>query len=154
MGKPNKVVQALQVLQEEGREDLLQEGMLEQAWVGLRRPKRVSSEGVAAVVIACLSLVHPNKKFQQKSVAGRKVRISPERMVVEAQEVMSGLPSVKMQATRGGMKFTRRAAPLFGREWRPEAGELRGRVRWQEWGAWGCGMMEHMRILIGAHREE
>ncbi|KAJ1218858.1 hypothetical protein NDU88_006430 [Pleurodeles waltl] len=113
MDKPNKVVQALQVLQEEGREDLLREDVLEQAWVGLRLPKRVSSEGVAAAVIACSSPVHPPKKFKQKSVAGRKVRISPERVVVEVQEATLGLPTGKMQAIRGGMKFVRHAGASF-----------------------------------------
>ncbi|KAJ1166846.1 hypothetical protein NDU88_007242 [Pleurodeles waltl] len=39
-----KVVQALKVLQEAGREDLIKEGVLEQALVGLKRPKRSSAD--------------------------------------------------------------------------------------------------------------
>ncbi|KAJ1170936.1 hypothetical protein NDU88_002807 [Pleurodeles waltl] len=46
----NRVVQAFQA---EGREDLLQDRVLEQARVDLNRPKRLSSEGVAAAVIVC-----------------------------------------------------------------------------------------------------
>ncbi|KAJ1126231.1 hypothetical protein NDU88_004639 [Pleurodeles waltl] len=76
--EPNKVVQALKTLQDEGREDLIKEGVLEEAWVGLKRPKRLSSGGVSAAVIAC-SL--PPKKFKKckiKSAEGRKVTRSPE----------------------------------------------------------------------------
>ncbi|KAJ1199999.1 hypothetical protein NDU88_003829 [Pleurodeles waltl] len=71
----NKVVEALRVLQEEGREDLIKEGVLEQAWVGLRRPKRSSAEGVSAAILACTSpAISPRKsrKFKAKSVSGRK----------------------------------------------------------------------------------
>ncbi|KAJ1190877.1 hypothetical protein NDU88_000196 [Pleurodeles waltl] len=77
----NSVVQALRVLQEAGREDLIKEGVLEQAWVGLKRPKRSSAERVSAAVLACTSPESPKKfrKFKEKSVAGRKVSVSPER---------------------------------------------------------------------------
>ncbi|KAJ1198367.1 hypothetical protein NDU88_002208 [Pleurodeles waltl] len=78
--EPNKVVQALKVLQDEGREDLIKEGVLEEAWVGLRRPKRISSGGLMAAVIACSSPQKKFKKFKSKSVEGRKVSRSPELM--------------------------------------------------------------------------
>ncbi|KAJ1170339.1 hypothetical protein NDU88_002217 [Pleurodeles waltl] len=113
MDKLNKVVQALQVLQEEGREDLLWEGVLEQPWVGLRRPKRVSSECVAAAVMACSQPSQPPKMFKQKSAAGRQVRILPDRATSEVHDTILGLPVVQEQASRGGMRLTRRAGALF-----------------------------------------
>ncbi|KAJ1129394.1 hypothetical protein NDU88_007765 [Pleurodeles waltl] len=77
----NNIVHALRVLQEARREDLMKEGVLEQAWVGLKQPKRSSAEGVSAAVFACTSPESPKKfkKFKVKSVAGRKVLVSPER---------------------------------------------------------------------------
>ncbi|KAJ1128025.1 hypothetical protein NDU88_006417 [Pleurodeles waltl] len=75
--EPSKVVKALKVLHDEGREDLLREGVLEEAWVGLRRPKRLSAEGDSAAVAACTSPVRAGKKFCGKSATGRKVARSP-----------------------------------------------------------------------------
>ncbi|KAJ1160937.1 hypothetical protein NDU88_001426 [Pleurodeles waltl] len=66
-----KVIQALRMLQEEGREDLLKESALLVKGEGIKRPRRVSSEGVAAAVIAC-SPPAAGKKYKQKSVMGRK----------------------------------------------------------------------------------
>ncbi|KAJ1125998.1 hypothetical protein NDU88_004411 [Pleurodeles waltl] len=80
--EPNKVVMALKVLQVEGREDLIKEGVLEEAWVGLKRPKRRSAGGVSAAVAACSS-PKLGKKFKAKSVQGRKVSSSPELEVVD-----------------------------------------------------------------------
>ncbi|KAJ1100664.1 hypothetical protein NDU88_005745 [Pleurodeles waltl] len=80
--EPNKVVMALKVLQEEGREDLIKEGLLEEAWVGLKRPKRRSAGGVSAAVAACSS-PKSGKKFKTKSVEGRKVSRSPDLEVVD-----------------------------------------------------------------------
>ncbi|KAJ1213642.1 hypothetical protein NDU88_001274 [Pleurodeles waltl] len=71
MANSERVLEALRVLQEEGREDLLQEGVLVQEGIGLKRPRRASSEGVAAAVIACSS-PGSGKKFRQKSVMGRR----------------------------------------------------------------------------------
>ncbi|KAJ1206862.1 hypothetical protein NDU88_002255 [Pleurodeles waltl] len=76
--EPNKVVQALKILRDEGREDLIKEGVLEEAWVGLKRPKRLSSGGVSAAVIACSSPPKKCKKFKNKSAEGRKVTRSLE----------------------------------------------------------------------------
>ncbi|KAJ1154609.1 hypothetical protein NDU88_007354 [Pleurodeles waltl] len=59
------------MLQEEGREDLLNESTLVVEGEGLKRPRRASSEGVAAAVIACSPPVS-GKKYKQKSVMGRK----------------------------------------------------------------------------------
>ncbi|KAJ1118527.1 hypothetical protein NDU88_006718 [Pleurodeles waltl] len=78
--EPSKVVKALKVLQDEGREDLLKEGVLEEAWVGLRRPKRLSAEGVSAAVAACTSPVRSGKKCSVRSATGRKVARSPEKV--------------------------------------------------------------------------
>ncbi|KAJ1151439.1 hypothetical protein NDU88_004220 [Pleurodeles waltl] len=64
-----RVLEALKVLQEEGREDLLQQGVLDQEVMGLKRPRGASSEGVAAAVIAYSSPVS-GKKYKQKSVMG------------------------------------------------------------------------------------
>ncbi|KAJ1127560.1 hypothetical protein NDU88_005959 [Pleurodeles waltl] len=75
--EPSKIVMALKVLQDEGREDLIKEGVIEEAWVGLRRPKRRSAEGVSAAVAACSS-PKSGKKFIKKSVEGRKVFRSPD----------------------------------------------------------------------------
>ncbi|KAJ1190692.1 hypothetical protein NDU88_000014 [Pleurodeles waltl] len=94
----NKVVQALKVLQEAGREDLTKEGVLEQAWVGLKRPKRSSADRVSAAVLACKSPESSPKKckkFRAKSFAGRKVSVSPEREREEVEELyIEGLPGV------------------------------------------------------------
>ncbi|KAJ1116290.1 hypothetical protein NDU88_004506 [Pleurodeles waltl] len=103
MDGANKVVQVLKVLKDEGREDLLREAVLEQAWVGLRRLKRVSSEGVAAAVMACSSPTHPGKKFRQKSAAGQKVRVSPDRVSLEEQEMSLDSPAVSVPASQGGV---------------------------------------------------
>ncbi|KAJ1204044.1 hypothetical protein NDU88_007825 [Pleurodeles waltl] len=35
--------------------------------------------------------------------------------------------------------------PLFSCAWRPEAGEVQGRVRWQKQAAWGCGQAARMQ---------
>ncbi|KAJ1116336.1 hypothetical protein NDU88_004551 [Pleurodeles waltl] len=72
MATANHVVQALKILQEEEREDLLQEGVLEHTWVGLKHRKRVSSEGVAMAVLACTSPDVRPKKYKQKSTTGRR----------------------------------------------------------------------------------
>ncbi|KAJ1155474.1 hypothetical protein NDU88_008204 [Pleurodeles waltl] len=73
----SKVVQALKILRDEGREDLIKEGVLEEAWVGLKRPRRLSAQGVSAAVAACSSLQGKAKKCKTKSVEGRKVTRSP-----------------------------------------------------------------------------
>ncbi|KAJ1192100.1 hypothetical protein NDU88_001412 [Pleurodeles waltl] len=119
----NKVVQALKVLQEAGREDLIKEGFLEQAWVGLRRPKRSSSDRVSAAVLACkFPVVSPKKcrKFKAKSVAGRKVPISPDHEREESRVgAGGGLPCVSAvrrvaarSARRSGSLFSQRVAAV------------------------------------------
>ncbi|KAJ1149290.1 hypothetical protein NDU88_002101 [Pleurodeles waltl] len=104
----NRVIQALNILHIEGREDLLFEGVLEHAWVCLKRPKRASSEGVAGAVTACVS-PQKSKKFKQKSVSGRKVSVSPERDAVRAINVEMGLPARSIVARRGGLRFAQRS---------------------------------------------
>ncbi|KAJ1190577.1 hypothetical protein NDU88_007315 [Pleurodeles waltl] len=104
--EPNKVVQALKVLQDEGREDLLREGVLEEAWVGLRRPKIISSEGVAAAVAACSSPVKSGKKFRVKSAAGRKVARLPEDVDIFGSGVMGQFQAVSKR--RGVSSLPRR----------------------------------------------
>ncbi|KAJ1209866.1 hypothetical protein NDU88_005238 [Pleurodeles waltl] len=89
--EPSKVVQALKILQDEGREDLIKEGALEEAWVGLRRPKRLSSRGVSAAVIACSSSPQKCKKCQSKSAEGRKVSRSPDE-IAETSVMVQGSP--------------------------------------------------------------
>ncbi|KAJ1191642.1 hypothetical protein NDU88_000958 [Pleurodeles waltl] len=119
--EPNKVVQALKVLQDEGREDLIKDGVLEQAWVGLRRPKRLSAEGVSAAVAACSSPVKAGKKFRCKSATGRKVVHSPVKTEVgnelvslqaEGDVIRRGISSLPR---RQGSSLARRAAALGGR---------------------------------------
>ncbi|KAJ1090798.1 hypothetical protein NDU88_003927 [Pleurodeles waltl] len=95
--EPSKVVKALKVLQDEGREDLIKEGVLEEAWVGLRRPKRLSAEGVSAAVAACASPLKTFKKFKSESANGRKVTRSPEiyevvRGDIVALQSLGGVP--------------------------------------------------------------
>ncbi|KAJ1098363.1 hypothetical protein NDU88_003476 [Pleurodeles waltl] len=87
--EPNKVVQDLKTLQDGGREDLIKEGVLEEASVGLRRPKRLSSRGVSAAVIACASPPQKCKKFKCKSAEGRKITRSPE-VFLERSPMVSG----------------------------------------------------------------
>ncbi|KAJ1205227.1 hypothetical protein NDU88_000662 [Pleurodeles waltl] len=53
------------------------------------------------------------KTFRHKSVSGRKVRISPKRIVGGAPEVSQDLPVIKMQAPWGGVKFVRRSGASF-----------------------------------------
>ncbi|KAJ1192278.1 hypothetical protein NDU88_001589 [Pleurodeles waltl] len=71
MTRSEKVIQALRMLQEEGREDLLKESAFLVKGDGMKRPRRASSEGVAAAVIAC-SPPASGKKYKQKSLMGRK----------------------------------------------------------------------------------
>ncbi|KAJ1130775.1 hypothetical protein NDU88_009123 [Pleurodeles waltl] len=111
--EPSKVVQALKVLHDEGREDLLREGVLEQAWVGFRRPKRLSSEGVTSATIACASPAHTPYKFRNKSVFGRKLNLSPECCIGGALEVSKALPVVQKHVQRGAAKFARRSGTSF-----------------------------------------
>ncbi|KAJ1159839.1 hypothetical protein NDU88_000343 [Pleurodeles waltl] len=105
--EPNRVVQALKVLHDEGREDLLKEGILEQAWVGIKRPKRLSADGVSAAVAACTSPVKQSKKkFKMKSVGGRKLSRSPQ----SGDEPLSS-----MQAAAVGVAGKRRGVCRFPR---------------------------------------
>ncbi|KAJ1120288.1 hypothetical protein NDU88_008462 [Pleurodeles waltl] len=94
----NKVVQALKTLRDEGREDLIREGVLEEAWVGLKRPRRLSAQGVSAVVAACSSPSGKAKKFKTKSAEGRKVARSP----VQPQEVL--LPALGPDEASGSRR--------------------------------------------------
>ncbi|KAJ1130093.1 hypothetical protein NDU88_008449 [Pleurodeles waltl] len=106
MANSEKVLQALRMLQEEGREDLLQEGVLGKEGVGVKRPRRASSEGVAAAVIACSPPV-TGKKCQQKSNMGR--RYAQAVAVNEEAEVFvnQGLP-VSGGVRWGGSRLARR----------------------------------------------
>ncbi|KAJ1173600.1 hypothetical protein NDU88_005429 [Pleurodeles waltl] len=113
MEKVNKVTQALKILQDEGREDLLRDGVLEQAWVGQSRPERVSSEGLVAAVMACASPTPPQKTFRQKSVSGRKVKSSPECSSVSGVEGSVGLPAHVVQVQRVGASIARRSGASF-----------------------------------------
>ncbi|KAJ1179406.1 hypothetical protein NDU88_004640 [Pleurodeles waltl] len=110
--EPSKVVMALKVLQDEGGEDLIKEGVLEEAWVGLRRPKRRSAEGVSAAVAACSS-PKSGKKFVKKSVEGQKVSHSPDLGAVDN----ASLPSVSSAMSRGrrGVYLPRRRGSSFSR---------------------------------------
>ncbi|KAJ1117022.1 hypothetical protein NDU88_005223 [Pleurodeles waltl] len=110
----NKVVEALRILQQKGREDLIREGVLEQAWVGLKRPKRSSAEGVSAAILSCTSPAgspRKGRKFREKSVAGRKVSASPERVLQES-ELRVDLPGDR-SIRRGGIKVPRRSGASF-----------------------------------------
>ncbi|KAJ1123584.1 hypothetical protein NDU88_002052 [Pleurodeles waltl] len=112
--EPNKVLQALKVLQDEGREDLVKDGVLEEPWVGLRRPKRLSSKGVTAAVLACTSPQRKFKKFKAKSVYGHKVTRSPETLLDVVAEV-SGAAEVVGLRRRGGGHFSRRSGVSLAR---------------------------------------
>ncbi|KAJ1099394.1 hypothetical protein NDU88_004495 [Pleurodeles waltl] len=100
----------LKMLQEEGREYLFQEDVLEQAWVGLKRPKRASSEAVAVAVIACVSPTRKAKTFRQKSVTGRKITALPDSVVVVHDKKGGGLPGQSFVSRRGGTKFARHSS--------------------------------------------
>ncbi|KAJ1142480.1 hypothetical protein NDU88_008794 [Pleurodeles waltl] len=113
--EPSRVVKALKVLQDEGREDLIKEGVLEEAWVGLRRPKRLSTEGVSAAVAACSSPPKSSKKFKTKSAAGRKVSRSPEVVQVVADLIGSLQSLAGMRRRRGGSLPRRQGLSLVRR---------------------------------------
>ncbi|KAJ1130045.1 hypothetical protein NDU88_008401 [Pleurodeles waltl] len=103
---------------DEGREDLLKEGVLEQAWVGLKRPKRVSAEGDSAAVAACNSPVKSGKKFKAKSAHGRKVSRSPRSDEEPMQEVF--VTSVSCAGRRrGGRRFSWRQGASLARRVAP-----------------------------------
>ncbi|KAJ1206031.1 hypothetical protein NDU88_001446 [Pleurodeles waltl] len=110
--EPSKGVQALKVFKDEGREDLIGEGVLEQAWVGLRRPKRLSADAVTAAIIAFTSPGRAPKKFKRKSVMGRKVARSPERLSEVFGAEAGNLPSVRLHR-QGSGKFPRRSGTSF-----------------------------------------
>ncbi|KAJ1116219.1 hypothetical protein NDU88_004437 [Pleurodeles waltl] len=112
--EPSKVVQALKVLQEEGREDLIKDGVLEEAWVGLRRPKGVSAKGVSAAVAACTLLQRVCKKFKTKSALGRKVARSPQS-AGEVVEDISGSRLISGVRWRGVSRFSRRQGASLAR---------------------------------------
>ncbi|KAJ1192740.1 hypothetical protein NDU88_002046 [Pleurodeles waltl] len=114
--EPSKVVQALKMLQDEGREDLIKEGVLEEAWVGLRRPKRLSSRGVNAAVIACSYSPQKCKKFKAKSAEGRKASRSPDELG-ETPAKVQGSPTwfarkrgAGRSSRRSGVSLPRRVA--------------------------------------------
>ncbi|KAJ1144792.1 hypothetical protein NDU88_011087 [Pleurodeles waltl] len=109
--EPSKVVKALKVLQDEGREDLLKEGVLEDTWVGLRRPKRLSAEGVSAAVAACTSPVRAGRKFRVKSATGRKVARSPVNE--DTSDVVLPGPPLAVSKRRGICSLPRRQGSLL-----------------------------------------
>ncbi|KAJ1211158.1 hypothetical protein NDU88_006519 [Pleurodeles waltl] len=102
--EPSKVVQALKVLQDEGREDLIKDGVLEEAWMGLRRPKRVSADGVSAAFTSPQKVF---KKFKTKSALGRKVSRSPQS-AGEVVDDVSGSQLISGGRRRGVSRFSRR----------------------------------------------
>ncbi|KAJ1153174.1 hypothetical protein NDU88_005936 [Pleurodeles waltl] len=104
--EPSKVVKALKVLQDEGREDLLREWVLEEAWVGLRRPKRLSAEGVSAAVAACTSPVSAGRKFRVKSATGRKLARLP--VSDDTSDVVLPGPPLAVSKRRGICSLPRR----------------------------------------------
>ncbi|KAJ1203738.1 hypothetical protein NDU88_007519 [Pleurodeles waltl] len=102
MAKSEKVLQALRMLQEEGREDLLHEGALGLEGAGIKRPRRASSEGVAPAVIACSPPVK-GKKCRQKSVMGRKyaqAAVSDVEAEVFKLQDLPGVSGVRRGASR------------------------------------------------------
>ncbi|KAJ1163582.1 hypothetical protein NDU88_004039 [Pleurodeles waltl] len=144
--EPSKVVMALKVLQDEGREDLIKEGVLEEAWVGLRRPKCSSAEGVSAAVAACSS-PKSGKKFNRKSVEGRKVARSPELEVL-GESNMPSLTSVVSRGRRGVCLPRRQGSSLL--RWVSAGGRgVSLRTAVASAGRMGCGQKARMRN--GAH---
>ncbi|KAJ1175465.1 hypothetical protein NDU88_000753 [Pleurodeles waltl] len=125
MANSERVLQALRMLQEEGREDLLQEGVLGQEGIHLKRLRRASSEGVAAAVIACSPTV-TGKKCRQKSAMGR--RYAQAMAVDEEAEVFSreGLPA-SGGVRRGGSRLAWRAGPSLRQR---VASRGRGAAEW------------------------
>ncbi|KAJ1178337.1 hypothetical protein NDU88_003583 [Pleurodeles waltl] len=69
---------------------------------------------MGGAVMACSSPVHPGKKFKQKSAAGRKPRVSPDRVSPEEQAMSFDSPAISATASREGMKFARRAGASMG----------------------------------------
>ncbi|KAJ1135942.1 hypothetical protein NDU88_002371 [Pleurodeles waltl] len=112
--EPSKVLQALKVLQDEGREDLIKDGVLEEAWVGVRRSKRVSAKGVSAAVAACTSPQKVCKKLKTKSALGRKVRRSPQS-AGEVVEDVSGSRLISGVQRHGVRRFSRRHGASLAR---------------------------------------
>ncbi|KAJ1099804.1 hypothetical protein NDU88_004899 [Pleurodeles waltl] len=101
------------MLQDEGREDLIKEGVLEEAWVGLRRPKRLSARGVSAAVIACSSSPQKCKKFKAKSAEGRKASGSPDNIAETPAKVQGS--STWFARKRGAGRSSRRSGGSLSR---------------------------------------
>ncbi|KAJ1108461.1 hypothetical protein NDU88_005837 [Pleurodeles waltl] len=80
--------------------------------MGLKRPKRASSEGVAAAVMACSSPLIP-KKFRQKSVMGRRYSESGGDGVVVQGCYAADSPSVFVGARRGSTRLARCTGALI-----------------------------------------
>ncbi|KAJ1110351.1 hypothetical protein NDU88_007704 [Pleurodeles waltl] len=73
------VREALRVLCEAGRDDLIQPDILSQAWVGLERPKHVTACGVATAVLACLPLKQrSNRNMNARCLGDKKRKIKKE----------------------------------------------------------------------------
>ncbi|KAJ1214774.1 hypothetical protein NDU88_002387 [Pleurodeles waltl] len=147
--EPNKVVQVLKVLQDEGREDLLRKGVLEQAWVGLKRPKRLSAEGVSGAVAACTSPVKTCKKLKAKSARGRKVARSPQSDEEPFSIIQCPVEGV-VGKRRGGCRFPRRQGASLSR--RVAAGG-RGAASAVAMRVTGCGLLSRMRDRLGGFSE-
>ncbi|KAJ1175762.1 hypothetical protein NDU88_001048 [Pleurodeles waltl] len=140
----NKVVQALKTLRDEGREDLIKEGVLEEAWVGLKRPRRLSAQGVSAAVAACSSPLGKAKKFKTKSAEGRKVARSP----VQPQEVLVsalGPEVASVSRRRGAGRLLRRSGISLARRV-AAGGRGVGRV-----GAMAGGERQGARLASACH---
>ncbi|KAJ1098078.1 hypothetical protein NDU88_003194 [Pleurodeles waltl] len=77
MAGVSQIAKALKILQEEGCEDLLQVGVLEQDLVGLNHPEHLLAERVAVAVMMCSAPAHKLKKYKQKSAGGWWARVLP-----------------------------------------------------------------------------
>ncbi|KAJ1188940.1 hypothetical protein NDU88_005696 [Pleurodeles waltl] len=104
MAQHSKVFEAFKVLFDDGWEDLLQEGVLEKAWVGLKRPKSASSEGAAAAVMACASPAQSGKKYKQKSTSVPCSRFLSDRLLsVEGVSEADVVATAKSLVPREGL---------------------------------------------------
>ncbi|KAJ1100398.1 hypothetical protein NDU88_005484 [Pleurodeles waltl] len=87
--KAAAIREALRVLCEAGREDLIQPGVLSQAWVGLESTKGAAAGGVAAAISACSPPQKLNKNVSAHCLGDNSRKGKKE----EATQEASGIPA-------------------------------------------------------------
>ncbi|KAJ1219221.1 hypothetical protein NDU88_006790 [Pleurodeles waltl] len=92
MDEATLVVQAIKILQEKKKRIYCRRRVLEQAWMGLRRPKRTSAKGVAVAVMACTPPEPKHKKIQAEKCSRAHVSPEPDLVHEAVEELAIPLP--------------------------------------------------------------